>query len=217
MKNQDKNSRVDNFSSRLSRAISASGLKQKELAKIVGIAEITLSRYKSGVQVPNKATLNMLASVLNVSPTWLSEGKEKTAESPKSSENTPTQINHFLLNLRFLINKTELQDQEIADRLGIHKVSLSRYFTERRIPKRTVLEKIATYFNLSSADLLERDLTAKADTPPAPPKLSGILNLTDDVPVEFQKEVEIKLTALQQQINNTVCDLLNKFAELKKQ
>lgn len=76
MKNQDKNSRVDNFSSRLSRAISASGLKQKELAKMVGVAEITLSRYKSGAQTPNNATLNMLASVLNVSPAWLSTGEE---------------------------------------------------------------------------------------------------------------------------------------------
>ena len=75
MKNQEKNSLLDNFSSRLTWAISSSGLKQKELAKIVGVAEITISRYKSGVQTPNNATLNMLASVLNVSPEWLSTGK----------------------------------------------------------------------------------------------------------------------------------------------
>ena len=75
MKNQEKNSLPDNFSSRLTWAISSSGLKQKELAKIVGVAEITISRYKSGVQTPNNATLNMLASVLNVSPEWLSTGK----------------------------------------------------------------------------------------------------------------------------------------------
>ena len=76
MKNQEKNSREDNFSSRLSLAISSSGLKQKELAKMVGVAEITISRYKNGTQTPNNATLNMLASVLNVSPAWLSCGEE---------------------------------------------------------------------------------------------------------------------------------------------
>ncbi len=76
MEKQDKNSRSDNFSFRLSQAISSSGLKQKELAKMVGVAEITISRYKSGAQTPNNATLNMLASVLNVSPAWLSTGKE---------------------------------------------------------------------------------------------------------------------------------------------
>lgn len=78
MKNQDRNSRLDNFSSRLSHVISSSKLKQKDLAKLVGVAEITISRYKSGAQTPNNATLNMLASVLNVSPAWLSSGKEPT-------------------------------------------------------------------------------------------------------------------------------------------
>ena len=122
-----------------------------------------------------------------------------------------------MLNFRFLINKTELQDQEIAEKLGIHKVSLSRYFTEQRIPKRTVLEKIATYFNITTADLLEKDLTIETSESTLAPKLSGLLNLTADVPEEFQKEVEHRLSILQQEINNTVCELLNKFAELKKQ
>lgn len=91
MKNQDKNSRVDNFSSRLSQAISSSGLKQKELAKMVGVAEITLSRYKSGAQSPNNATLNMLASVLNVSPAWLSTGEEPVQQENivAATTNTP--------------------------------------------------------------------------------------------------------------------------------
>lgn len=123
----------------------------------------------------------------------------------------------FLLNFRFLINKTELQDQEIAEKLGIHKVSLSRYFTEQRIPKRTVLKKIATYFNITTADLLEKDLTIETSESTLAPKLSGLLNLTADVPEEFQKEVDHRLSILQQEINNTVCELLNKFAELKKQ
>lgn len=92
MKNQDKNSRLDNFSFRLSHAISSSGLKQKELAKMVGVAEITLSRYKSGAQTPNNATLNMLASVLNVSPAWLSTGEEPVQQKnivASTTNNTP--------------------------------------------------------------------------------------------------------------------------------
>ena len=71
MKKQAQNSLADNFSVRLARAISSSNLKQKDIAKQVGIAEITISRYKGGKQTPNKATLNMLASVLKVSPEWL--------------------------------------------------------------------------------------------------------------------------------------------------
>lgn len=93
MKNQEKNSRLDDFSSRLTWAISSSELKQKELAKIVGVAEITISRYKSGVQMPNKATLNMLASVLNVSPEWLSTGEEPVQQEnivAATTNTTPT-------------------------------------------------------------------------------------------------------------------------------
>lgn len=129
----------------------------------------------------------------------------------------------FLLNLRHLVNKTSLLDCEIAERLGIHKVSFSRYFTEQRIPKRTILEKISTYFSVSTTDLLNKDLTQeqKANTQeatklPLSCQISGLLNLTADLPPEFQKKVEAKLTALQQQINNTVCELLNEFAKLQR-
>lgn len=59
------------------------------------------------------------------------------------------------------------------------------------------------------------DLTIETSESTLAPKLSGLLNLTADVPEEFQKEVEHRLSILQQEINNTVCELLNKFAELK--
>lgn len=129
----------------------------------------------------------------------------------------------FLLNLRYLVNKTGLLDCEIAERLGIHKVSFSRYFTEQRIPKRTILEKISTYFSVSTTDLLNKDLTQeqKATTPaatelPLSNQISGLLDLPADLPLEFQKKVEAKLTALQQQINNTVCELLNEFSKIHR-
>lgn len=128
----------------------------------------------------------------------------------------------FLLNLRHLVNKTGLLDCEIADHLGIHKVSFSRYFTEKRIPKRTILEKISTYFSVSIADLLDKDLTNEQDSPstatadsPLSRQLTGLLDLPADLPPEFQKKVETKLSELQQQINNTVCELLNEFAKLQ--
>lgn len=130
-------------------------------------------------------------------------------------------IDRFLLNFRFLVNKTGYQDQEMAERLGIHKVSFSRYFTEKRIPKRTVLEKIAAYFNVSTIDLIDKDLTQEQDvieqtSDTYTTQISEILNLPDGLPPEFQRKVEARLSALQQQINNTVCELLNDFAKLNK-
>lgn len=126
-------------------------------------------------------------------------------------------IDRFLLNFRFLVNKTGYQDQEMAERLGIHKVSFSRYFTEKRIPKRTVLEKIAAYFNVSTIDLIDKDLT-QADTPrPDIRPLQDLQAISADIPPEFQQILADKLAQLQQQINNTVCELLNEFAKLNKQ
>lgn len=130
----------------------------------------------------------------------------------------------FLLNLRHLVNKTGLLDYEIADRLGIHKVSFSRYFTEKRIPKRTVLEKISTYFSVPVADLLDKNLTLEQPSSvpetidsPISGQLTGLLDLPADIPPAFQRKVEAKLVALQQQINNTVCELLNEFAKLRNE
>lgn len=127
-------------------------------------------------------------------------------------------LDHFLLNFRFLVNKTGYQDQEMAERLGIHKVSFSRYFTEKRIPKRTVLEKIASYFNVSTIDLIDKDLTQEHEKPAEPIRqIQDLQAISADIPPEFQKILADKLAKLQQQINNTVCELLNEFANLKKQ
>lgn len=63
---QEKNSSADIFSLRLKKAIKASGLKQKELAKRIGVSEITMSRYCAGTQKPTHGNLALLATALNV-------------------------------------------------------------------------------------------------------------------------------------------------------
>lgn len=76
---QEKNQNRCNFSFRLGQAIVAKGLKQKTLAEYVGVTEITLSRYKKGTQVPNEATLMLLADALGVSVEWLRGEEERTS------------------------------------------------------------------------------------------------------------------------------------------
>lgn len=72
---QEKNCSNDNFLSRLRHVIKTSGLKQKELAKKIGVSEISISRYCSGTQVPTRVTVNMLAAQLGVSARWLYTGE----------------------------------------------------------------------------------------------------------------------------------------------
>lgn len=118
----------------------------------------------------------------------------------------------FLQNLRYLANKTGRMDCEIASELGIHKVSFSRYFTENRIPKRTVQEKMATFFHVPLSDLLEKDLQAiekqKEDAP------MPEVTIPSD---EFTQYVEKKVADLQQYINQWAFELLAEYAKRVKQ
>lgn len=67
---QEKTSKNANFSYRLKRAIVDSGLKQKELAKRIGVSEITISRYCAGTQVPAQDKLAAIAQELARPVSW---------------------------------------------------------------------------------------------------------------------------------------------------
>lgn len=59
---QEKTSQNDSY--RLKRSIADSDLKQKELAKRIGVSEITISRYCAGMQVPALGKLAAIAREL---------------------------------------------------------------------------------------------------------------------------------------------------------
>ncbi len=122
----------------------------------------------------------------------------------------------FLQNLRFLVNKTGLKDCQIANDLGIHKVSFSRYFTEERIPKRTVLEKMATYFGVSMTQLLNENIAAEQVPVPAAitPQLDNLPEtITSD---EFKAFVVARTEDLQRQINDFVAELLIRLPRVQR-
>lgn len=86
------------FFQRLRTAIKASGLKQKEISLKTGISQVTLSRYCSGLQMPTRSTINLLARELGLSTDWFyrveavlkdehMEGKENTNNDKASCSN----------------------------------------------------------------------------------------------------------------------------------
>lgn len=115
----------------------------------------------------------------------------------------------FFQNLRWLVNKTGLRDCDIADALGIHKVSFSRYFSEERIPKRTVLEKIEQYFNTRKEDLLDpKFIERKTETPAAP-----VPRPVDDLTLEEWRERALRAEKKLRNMQNIV----GKLADITKQ
>lgn len=93
---QDKFSQNDIFSYRLKTAIKSSGLKQKEIAKRMGVSEITISRYCAGTQAPSTANLHLLSSILNVPISALVDNPTTThiptAPSPASATTSLEQV-----------------------------------------------------------------------------------------------------------------------------
>jgi Zn-dependent peptidase ImmA (M78 family)/DNA-binding XRE family transcriptional regulator len=55
---------------RLSQVLAARRLSQAQLASLVGVSPATVSKWRSGPQVPEADALERLATVVNVSPEW---------------------------------------------------------------------------------------------------------------------------------------------------
>ena len=59
------------FQIRLEQALQESGLTPADLSRRSGVAESTLSSYRSGAYAPRNKKLYAIATALNVSPSWL--------------------------------------------------------------------------------------------------------------------------------------------------
>lgn len=134
----------------------------------------------------------------------------------------------FFENLRYLVNKSGLRDCQVADALGIHKVSFSRYFRERRIPKRRVLANICALYNIPLQTLLTERLAetqqAQATPPgepgePPPHPLPAALPPIDETTAnaDFTHYFRQRTRELQDYINDYVNDILKKYNQSKSQ
>lgn len=64
------------ISERISLALSRSGKRSKDVAEMLGVSEVTMSKYTNGVSTPKNDYLITLAQALNVSVSWLLTGTE---------------------------------------------------------------------------------------------------------------------------------------------
>jgi len=62
---------VEEFRTRLNKALTIREMKPVDLAKKCGISESTISQYRSGYAKPKDQRLAMIANALGVQPAWL--------------------------------------------------------------------------------------------------------------------------------------------------
>lgn len=66
-----KDEKIEEFSTRLDKALKLSGLNQREFARKVKITEATVSRYINGSREPNIEIMRNICKVLDVTADWL--------------------------------------------------------------------------------------------------------------------------------------------------
>lgn len=80
--NQEPKMTENGFAGRLRELRKQSKLSQADLAKILGVHFINISRYERGISKPNSEALKRLAEALGVTTDYLIEGK--TTEAAKA-------------------------------------------------------------------------------------------------------------------------------------
>lgn len=55
--------------------------------------------------------------------------------------------------IRFHLRKSEITMRELAEKIGVNEISVSRYINDQRMPKKDVLERIADVLNMSFDEL----------------------------------------------------------------
>ena len=84
---------IEGFESeRLSQILAARRLSQAQLASLVGVSPATVSKWRSGNQVPERETLERLAGVVNVTPEWFTRAPSAKVSLPLFRSNASAHV-----------------------------------------------------------------------------------------------------------------------------
>jgi Zn-dependent peptidase ImmA (M78 family)/DNA-binding XRE family transcriptional regulator len=77
---------------RLRQVLAARRLSQAQLASLVGVSPSTVSKWRSGSQVPERDALERLASVVNVTPEWFTRTPSSKVSLPLFRSNASAHV-----------------------------------------------------------------------------------------------------------------------------
>ena len=130
------------------------GKTKASIAKTIGISPSLISKYISGERIPSEAVIKRVIELYRIPEEdyrniIIIRNNIKT----KSKRNTEKEELRFITHEKLLKILEYIETQtsshvEMAKRLGITQVSLSRYFSGERIPKAIFVEKMIDTFNI---------------------------------------------------------------------
>ncbi len=104
-------------------------------------------------------------------------------------------------NIKYLRKKKQLTQDELALKIGVKRSMIGSYEESRAIPKLSLLQAIAFYFNVSLNDILDRDLsisdskTATSKVYPDGSNLRVLSTIVDKDNKELMTVVPVKAAA----------------------
>lgn len=136
---------------RINKLLMKNNMKQKELAKELGITDNTVSYFVNGSRVPNIQQIIKISQIFNVSTDYIL-GITKSCNKVKE---------HFSTRLRELREEKGLNQGQLADALEISRGSISFYENGERTPDIEVFDLICDFFNVSYDYMLKGEKYGK--------------------------------------------------------
>ena len=124
------------------------GLKQAELAESAGIGTTVLARYEQGKVIDlTPWVLQKIAKALKIDPAELLTGSGQANNKDFLDYFCPSDT--YGSRLRKLRLGRNLQQKELAEMIGISKVSICRYEKERSKPIKRIMLKLENILQCS--------------------------------------------------------------------
>lgn len=135
-------SETRNIMTKLEYYRTTAGLSQLELAEKLGMSQQRISAYELGKRQPDLDTLKLFSDFFGITSDELL-GMEQNNEE----ENALNKI--FIDKISKLLEENNFTQRELAQKINVTEVTISRYLSGERRPRIEIVNKIADVFNVS--------------------------------------------------------------------
>ena len=128
----------------------AAGLTQEQLAEKCGTADSAIRKYESGRLCPRWNTARKIAEALGIEPAEVYDVGERTQEFDDEAGEEDKAVG---MRIRVERVRCGLSQEELAEKVGVTRVSIGNYERGDRNISLTVAKKIAEALNLDVMEL----------------------------------------------------------------
>lgn len=148
------------FGQNLKKYRKARGLKQSELAQMLGVSMYTVSVWERGKQMPEVKSIEALSQIFSVPPRSLyTEDGEGDSEDGEDERKKPAEL--FAKRIRELRKQKGMTQGTLAEALGISKFTVCGWERGLRCPECSTVAALADFFGVP-----ERYFFSDVDEPP---------------------------------------------------